>query len=95
MAGRLASPLRRRARPVLGAAALLASIAATAADPPLIAACQACHGRDGISESVFAIHSSPLQPDTIWVGTGEGNDDVSAGRTCASSSGVSIESSGG
>ena len=51
MAGRLASPLRRRARHVLGAAALLASVAAAAADPPLIAACQACHGRDGISDS--------------------------------------------
>ena len=44
----------RRAAPrglLLAAAALLASLAAVAADAPALAACQACHGRDGISES--------------------------------------------
>lgn len=49
MAGRLASFLRRQTATV-AAVALLAPLAAVA-DAPLVAACQACHGKDGISES--------------------------------------------
>lgn len=51
MAGPLAARLRRRMRPAFAVAALLASLASAAAEAPPIAACQACHGKDGISES--------------------------------------------